>query len=100
MQRIHHFLDGRLVVPPVNVQDIDVACPELLQTGFDTDVQRLRVVSCIVYLLVDALGANFEVRGILQEENVKSPDKDLAICAPSLRLRAGRECPFAPSTRQ
>ena len=55
MQAVHDFLNGGHVVPPVEVQYVDVVGAELLERGVDGDVQRLYVVAREVRLLGDLL---------------------------------------------
>ena len=99
MKTVHDFLDRSAPIPPVNVENVDVRRTKLLQTGLDTDVQRLRVVSRVVDFLTNPFSLYFEVRGIL--ENISAlHGRYVATCMPSWRLRVGRECPSVPSIRQ
>ena len=63
---VHHFLDGSVPVPPVQIEDVDVRRAQLSQTCFDADLQALRIVPCVVdfvfYVGVRAL----EVRRVLE----------------------------------
>jgi len=53
VESIHHFLDGRLPIPPVDIEYVDVRRPQLLQAGFNADMHRLYIVSDIQRLLLD-----------------------------------------------
>lgn len=44
MKSVHYLVDGRVPVPPVNVQDIDIRRAKVLETGFDRVPQALGTV--------------------------------------------------------
>lgn len=45
MQGAHRLLDGSGVVPGVDVEDVDVVTPKLLERCINGDAQRLRAVA-------------------------------------------------------
>jgi len=45
--------------------DVDVACPKLLQTGFDADEHRLRIVAGVIALNRSRIFSRVIVRGEL-----------------------------------
>jgi len=51
MKAIHNFLDAGRVVPPVEIENVDVIRAKLLQGRFDGEMQRLGAVSDIMRLL-------------------------------------------------
>lgn len=53
VEAIHHFLDGSLPVPPVDVENVDVRGSQLFQTCFYADMHRLDIVAGIEDLLLD-----------------------------------------------
>ena len=67
MQRVHHFLDGGLKVPPVDVEDVDVVSAETSERLCDGNVHGLFVVSNVVDTLlhsgIDALVVSLRVLG-------------------------------------
>ena len=56
VERVHDFGDGSGVVPPVDVEQVDVARLEFLQAGLERDVQAFRVVARVVLLELDRSG--------------------------------------------
>jgi len=66
MQTVHNFLNRRLVIPPVHIQDIDVRRPQLLQAGFDAHVHALHVIADMVRLDFDMLVVELVVMGVLR----------------------------------
>lgn len=65
MEGLHYFLDARVPIPPMKVQEVDIGGPELLQRSLEGNVQRLGVVADVHDLLVDVL-AGFEVGSVLR----------------------------------
>ena len=67
MQAVHHFLNTAGIVPPMNIEDVDVACAQLLERFFDGDVQRFHIVADERGLLGELLGWDpaLEVCGVL-----------------------------------
>ena len=66
MQRVHNFFDRGIIVPPMDVQQVDVRSAEFLQASLDTDVHRLSIVSGIVGLLYNRVVSALEVCGVLK----------------------------------
>jgi hypothetical protein len=60
MQGIHDLLDGGIVVPPMNVQDIDIGGPEFLEAGVDRNVHAFGIVPYVVDLELNVLVISFE----------------------------------------
>lgn len=50
VQTLHDLLDRRGVIPPVNVEDIDIVGLELEQRAFERVLERLFVVAGVVDL--------------------------------------------------
>ena len=50
VEGVHDFRDRGGEVPPVYVEQIDVACPEFLQTRLQRDPQALGVITHVVRL--------------------------------------------------
>ena len=65
MKAIHHFLDGSLPIPPVDVENVDVCSSQLLQAGFYTNMHRLDIVSGIEDLLLDPSLCAHKIRCVL-----------------------------------
>ena len=53
MEAVHDLLDGGGVIPPVDVQDVDVVSAELLQGRLDRHDHGLGTVSGIVNFLTE-----------------------------------------------
>ena len=66
MKIVHDLLDGRLEIPYMSIQDIDVRRTELLQAGLDAEVQRLGIISVIIDFVSDIRVTEFEVEAILK----------------------------------
>lgn len=49
MESVHQLRDGGVVIPPVDVEDVNVCRAELLQTVVQTDGHTFDVVTEIVY---------------------------------------------------
>ena len=67
MESVHHLLDTSGIVPPVNIEQIDVGGPELLQGAFDGEVHGLHVVAAIQYFLLDGAVAKLGIVRVLGE---------------------------------
>ena len=67
METIHHLFDASGVIPPVNVEQIDVGRTKLPEGIFDGDVKGLDVVA-LVSLFGAELGAfaHLVVGGVLK----------------------------------
>jgi hypothetical protein len=63
---VHDLLDGRLEIPYVSIQDIDVRRTELLQAGLDAEMQRLGIIAVIIDFVSDIRVTEFEVEAILK----------------------------------
>jgi hypothetical protein len=63
---VHDLLDGRLEIPYMSIQDIDVRRTELLQAGLDAEVQRLGIIAVIIDFVSDIRVTEFEVEAILK----------------------------------
>ena len=72
VERLHDFGDRRRVVPPVDVEDVDVVGLELLQTGVQADEQGLAVVASVVGLQGLGVGTDLEAGRILQSSLASS----------------------------
>ena len=70
VQAVHGFLDAGRVVPPVEVQNVNVGGTELLKGGLDGDVHGLHAVSGIVNLVTDRRIASLEVGSVLKNTAV------------------------------
>lgn len=68
MQSIHDFLNTCFIIPPMNIQDINIVGPELLQACVDTEVERLDVVADVVDLLLNVILSTLIVGRILSME--------------------------------
>ena len=51
VKAVHDLLDTRGIVPPVDVEDVYIRRPQLLERVLDRDVHRFDIVSDIVHLL-------------------------------------------------
>jgi hypothetical protein len=65
VESVHHFLDAGRVVPPVNIEQIDVGRPELLQGTLDSEMHGLDVITAIQNLLLDSVVAKLSVVRVL-----------------------------------
>ncbi len=75
MKAIHDFLDAGRVVPPVEIENVDVVRAKLLQGRFDGEMQRLGAVSDIMRLLRNFLRCSTTLprRGVLaKRDNVRT----------------------------
>lgn len=71
VERVHDFLDGRVVVPPMEVQNVDVCGSELLQTGFNRYVEILGIVADVRPMLhswLDSMHTHLVVTRVLEHE--------------------------------
>lgn len=66
VEGLHHFRNRSSPVPPVDIENIDIAGPELLQAGFQADVEGLGIVSGEVGLQSLRRGLNPEVGCVLR----------------------------------
>jgi hypothetical protein len=66
VQRQHNFLDTGRVLPPVNVEDIDIVSLESPQRVLQTETHGFGAVAGIVGLDLDALVRDLERRGVLR----------------------------------
>ena len=65
IQAIHDLLDATGVVPPMDIENIDIVSPQFLERRFKGDVQGLQVIPDIRRLLFDTVVASLVVRSIL-----------------------------------
>ena len=67
MKAVHHLFDASGIVPPVNIEQINIGRAELLEGILDGDVKGLDVVA-VVSLLGAELGAfaHLVVGGVLE----------------------------------
>ena len=65
VQAIHDFLDTAGVIPPMQVEDIDVVGSELLEGSMNGNMHRFEVVARVMHLLLDVLRRSLEVRRVL-----------------------------------
>jgi hypothetical protein len=66
VQALHDLLDAGLPIPPVHVQQVNIARAEVLQRRFNRDVHRLDVVSSVVNLLSYGRIETLVVGGVLK----------------------------------
>lgn len=64
VQTVHHFFDTCGVIPPVDIEDINVGGTQLLQGIFQGEMHRFDVVSNVVCLLADVC-CSFVVASVL-----------------------------------
>ena len=64
---VHNFFDRSVEVPPMHIQYIYVVCPKLLETGFNTDLQGLCVVSGVVGLDFNVVVSTLKIRRVLKK---------------------------------
>ena len=62
---VHDLLDAAPVVPPVNVQKVNVRRAQLLERSLDSEVHRLGAVATIVDLCLDRWVELLELRRVL-----------------------------------
>ena len=53
METVHDLLDRGSVVPPMDIQNVDIGCTKVLQTFFDRQMQRFDMVAIKDCLLLD-----------------------------------------------
>ena len=70
MQRVHDFLDAGGIIPPVEIEDVDVAGAQPLERLFDRDVQRLGVVSGVGSLDLDPVVSSPGIGSILMKQGI------------------------------
>lgn len=69
MKVVHDLLDATSVIPPVNVQEVDVRGAQLLQRSLDGEMHRLGVVADVVDLGLDCGIDLLELRRVLHRES-------------------------------
>ncbi len=67
VQRVHDLFDAGVVVPPVNVKNVDVRGAELLERIFDAYVEGLEAVPAEVGLDGNGGVRTFVVRCVLRK---------------------------------
>ena len=67
MQPVHDFFNACCIVPPMYIENVDVMCPKLLETGFNTDLQGLCVVSGVVGLDFNVVVSTLKIRCVLKK---------------------------------
>ena len=68
VQAVHNLFDARVIIPPVQVEDVDVVRAQLLQRAVQGHIHRLEIVAdktCLL-LLVAALPATRVLLGMCQ----------------------------------
>ena len=55
VEAIHHLFDGGLPIPPVDVENIDIRRPEVLQACLQAEMHRLDIVPRVHHLLSDVV---------------------------------------------
>lgn len=66
VQAVHDLFDAGGVIPPVDVEDVNIIRAELLERRFDGNVQRFGVVANVLRLLLKLGGARtLEIRRVL-----------------------------------
>lgn len=71
VEGLHDLWDRRGPVPPVHVKDVDVARLELLQAGFEADVQGLGVIARVVGVQGLGVGAVAEAGRVLPTSSIR-----------------------------
>ena len=66
VETIHHLLDRGIVVPPMNVEKVNIVGAELLQACVDAEVHTLGIIPVIVHLLYDLRVVSLEQCGVLR----------------------------------
>ena len=66
MQAVHDFFDTGSVVPPMDIEAVDVVCAKLLERIMHTIVHALQIVANKGGLNFDVLRQHFVARGILK----------------------------------
>ena len=64
---VHYFLNGSVEIPPMYIENVDVMYPKLLETGFNTDLQGLCVVSGVVGLDFNVVVSTLKIRCVLKK---------------------------------
>jgi hypothetical protein len=65
VQRVHNLLDGRGVIPPVHVENVEIRSAQLLERSFYGHIEGLGVVTRVVDLVSDIVATMFETARIL-----------------------------------
>ena len=65
MKSVHDLLNGSIPVPPMHIQDVNIRCTKLLETGLNAHMHRLDVISSIVDFGFDAGITAFVIGGVL-----------------------------------
>ena len=68
MQRVHNFLHGSIVIPPVDIENVNVRGSKLLQASFDAITERLGVITDEQRLLGNILISTLVICSILYED--------------------------------
>lgn len=55
MESVHDLLDAGVIIPEMNIEDIDVRGSQLLKAGVNTNMHGLDIVASILNLLLDSL---------------------------------------------
>ena len=64
IEPIHDLFNTGQVIPEVNIEYVNIACPELLQARFNSIVHAFEVVADIADLLIDIRRTAFEVKRV------------------------------------
>lgn len=65
VKTIHNLLNTGRVVPPVDIEDVDIIGPKFLQRSFDGYMHGFDAIAIIVGLLQDTGCASLEVGSVL-----------------------------------
>lgn len=69
METVHDLLYAATVVPPVDIQDIYVGCPEFLQGCLNRHMHGLDAVACIMCFLLNGGVQGFVISGVLRGDD-------------------------------
>lgn len=64
VEGVHHFFDGGLPVPPMEVENVDIRRPEPFQACLEAEMHRFDAVSGIQHLVAD-IAIPYVIRGVL-----------------------------------
>jgi hypothetical protein len=70
VEAIHNFLDRRLIIPPVNIQNINVRSAKLSQAGLHRVAHGFQTISCETDFLFDTIIVILERRRVLCEKEI------------------------------
>ena len=67
VQRVHNLLDGRAMIPPVQVENVEIRSTQLLERSFYRHIEGLGVVTRIVDLVRNIVATMLETARILSQ---------------------------------